>query len=70
MDHEILIILWESHDGVVGGHYSGKAIALKVLRWGCGGWICSRTPNNMLNLATSIKELGNHLVGMKCCYNW
>jgi hypothetical protein len=27
MDHENLIVVWESHDGLGSGHYRGKAIA-------------------------------------------
>jgi hypothetical protein len=32
MEHEMPIILAEEHEGIVGGHYTGKSIAQKVLR--------------------------------------
>ena len=31
MEHERSMILWEAHEGVVGGHYVGSATAKKVL---------------------------------------
>jgi hypothetical protein len=34
MEHEIPIILEETHEGIVGGNYAGKATAQKVLRVG------------------------------------
>jgi hypothetical protein len=34
MEHESPIILAEAHEGIAGGHYTGKAIAQKVLHIG------------------------------------
>jgi hypothetical protein len=34
LEHEIPRILVESHEGITGGHYAGKAITQKVLRVG------------------------------------
>jgi hypothetical protein len=34
MEHERPIILVEAHEGIVGGHYAGKATAQKILRAG------------------------------------
>jgi hypothetical protein len=34
MEHECPIILAEAHEGIVGGHYAGKATAQKILRAG------------------------------------
>jgi hypothetical protein len=31
LEHERLVILEEAHDGIVGGHYVGKATAQKIL---------------------------------------
>jgi hypothetical protein len=34
MEHEIPIIFVEAHEGIVGGHYVGKATAQRILRVG------------------------------------
>jgi hypothetical protein len=34
MEHEMFIILVESHEGIVGGNYAGNAIVKKVLHVG------------------------------------
>jgi hypothetical protein len=34
MEHEHPIILAETHEGIVGGYYAGKAIAQKILHGG------------------------------------
>jgi hypothetical protein len=34
LEHEILMILEESHDGIVGGNYAGKEMTSNILRAG------------------------------------
>jgi hypothetical protein len=57
LNHERQDILWECHNGVVGGHVGGKATAQKVLQAMDYGGLCYlKMLRSMLDLVTSSKE--------------
>jgi hypothetical protein len=61
MEHERPIILEEEHEGIVGGHYAGKATVQDY-----GGQQFTRIQRNTVKSVMFVKELGNHPGGMRC----
>jgi hypothetical protein len=67
MEHERPIILAEAHEGIVGGHYAGKAIAQKILHvQDYGGQQFTRMQRSIVRIVMSVRGLEIHPGGMRC----
>jgi hypothetical protein len=60
------LILTEAHEGIVGGHYAGKATVQKVLRAGLWWPTLHRDVKTIPKSAMYAKEMRNHPEDMKC----
>jgi len=65
-DFEWNKILAEAHQGVMGGHYVGKATCRIFCTWICGGLHCINIPKRIVEHAMHVKEWVNHRRGMRC----
>jgi hypothetical protein len=66
LEHERPKILVESHEGIAGGHYAGKATTQKVLRTDYGGQQSIKMPRNIASNVMSVRGLENPTEGMRC----
>jgi hypothetical protein len=67
MEIEIPLILAESHEGIIGGHYARKKKQCRrFLELASGGLLYTGMLNNTTENAMYAKELGNHPEAMTC----
>jgi hypothetical protein len=67
MEHERPIILAEAHEGIVGGHYAGKAMCTKGIA--CRIMVANkftRIQRSTVRIVMSVRELESHPGGMRC----
>jgi hypothetical protein len=66
LEHERRVILEEAHDGIVGGHYAGRATAQNILCVGLWWSNFTRMRRNIVSHVMYVNEWESHLGGTKC----
>jgi hypothetical protein len=65
IEHERHIILAKAHEGIVGGHYTGKLSCRKYCTQGYGGQEFIRIQRNIVKSVMFVKELGIYIGRMR-----
>jgi hypothetical protein len=66
LEHERPMILTEAHEGIAGGHYTGKETAQKFCVQGFGGPHFIKMLKSIVSHAMYVKGWEIHPGGMKC----
>jgi hypothetical protein len=65
-EHEWDVLLFESHEGLVGGHNAGKTTTSKVLCARFGGFLYNNIPRSIANSVMFFIVWGNCIDKMSC----